>query len=195
VAPANGTLADLLATMKRAVAAFERSDVHVMLAGGLASWARGGPPTDHDVDFYVRESDAEWALDALVDAGMHPERPPEGWLLKAWDNDVLVDLIYRPAGQVVDDEMFARGELIEVMAQPMLVASVDDILVSKLLALSEQEPDFSSPLAVARALREQVDWQAVRTRTSGSPFGHAFFALVEKLGIVDEPVTREQPRW
>jgi hypothetical protein len=26
-----------------------------MLGGGLAIWARGGPPTDHDVDFFVRE--------------------------------------------------------------------------------------------------------------------------------------------
>ena len=26
-----------------------------MLGGGLAAWARGGPPTEHDVDFFVRE--------------------------------------------------------------------------------------------------------------------------------------------
>jgi len=120
---------------------------------------------------------------------MRPERPPEGWLFKAWDGEVLVDLIYRPTGQVVDDAMFARGELINVMAQPMLVASIDDVLVTKLLALTEQKPDFGPALAVARALREQVDWAAVRTRTSDSPFAHAFLALVERLGIVDESVS------
>ena len=54
-----------------------------ILGGGLAAWARGGPPTEHDVDFFVRAEDAERALEALVEAGMKPERPPEGWLLKA----------------------------------------------------------------------------------------------------------------
>ena len=41
-----------------------------MLGGGLAAWARGGPPTEHDVDFFVRHEDAERALEALVEAGM-----------------------------------------------------------------------------------------------------------------------------
>ena len=27
---------------------------------------------------------------------MTPERPPEEWLVKAWDGDMLVDLIFDP---------------------------------------------------------------------------------------------------
>lgn len=181
------SLSRLVATMKRAAAALEQAKVPALLAGGLASWARGGPPTDHDVDFFVREADAETALAALVHAGMRPDRPPEGWLLKAWDGDMLVDLIYRPAGTAVDEGMFERADSIEVMAQPMLVASIDDVLVTKLLALSEQEPDFSGVLSVARSLREQIDWRAVRERTDGSPFAHAFFVLAEGLGILGPP--------
>ncbi len=181
---ARESLSRLVATMKRAAAALERAEVPALLAGGLAAWARGGPPTDHDVDFFVRERDAERGLAALVAAGMRADTPTEGWLLKAWDGDVLVDLIYRPAGTPVDEAMFARADSIEVMAQPLLVASLDDVLVTKLLALTEQEPDFSSVLAMARSLREQIDWGAVRERTEGAPFAHAFFVLVEGLGIV-----------
>jgi hypothetical protein len=184
---AKESLSRLIATMKRASAALERAGVPVLLAGGLAAWARGGPPTDHDVDFFVHEEDAERGLAALVGAGMRPERPPEGWLLKAWDGNILVDLIHRPAGIAVDRAMFERASVIEVMAQPMLVASIDDVLVTKLLALSEQEPDFSGVLSVARSLREQIDWRAVRERTDGSPFAHAFFVLAEGLGILGPP--------
>jgi len=194
VSAANGTLADLLVTMKRAVSALAARDVPAVLAGGMASWARGGPPTDHDVDFFVREKDGERALEALVDVGMRPERPPEGWLLKAWDGELLVDLIYRPSGLVVDDAIFDRAELLDVMAQPMLVASIDDVMVTKLMSLSEQEPDFSAALAVARSLREQIDWDAVRVRTADSPFSHAFFALVEKLRVVEEPAGEADAR-
>ena len=78
---------DLIDAMKRAAAALRDAGVPYLLGGGLAAWARGGPPTEHDVDFFVYPADAERALGALVDAGMHAERPPEEWLLKAWDGD------------------------------------------------------------------------------------------------------------
>ena len=135
---------ELIETMKRAAAAFDAAGVPVLLGGGLAAWARGGPPTDHDVDFFVREEHAEAGLAALEEAGMRPERPPEGWLLKAWDGDTLVDLIFRPSGGAVDDEMFARATDIEVMARTLAVASIDAVLATKVLALNEQTPDFRS---------------------------------------------------
>ena len=173
----------LIDTMKRASAALDRAGVPAMIGGGLATWARGGPPTDHDVDFFLRERDARRALQALVAAGMTPERPPEDWLLKAYDGDILVDLIYRPSGCEIGDEHFARATRMEVMAQSVLVAAVDDILATKLMALSEQEPDFRSVLELARSLREQIDWELVAHRTRSSPFAAAFFTLVRGLGI------------
>jgi hypothetical protein len=176
---------ELIDAMKVAAAALRDADVPFLLGGGLAGWARGGPPTEHDVDLFVREEDAERALEALVAAGMEPERPPEGWLLKAYHEGTLVDLIFRPSGGSIGDEHFERAEQIDVMAQPMLVASLDDVMCTKLLSLTEQEPDFTSVLEFARSLREQIDWDFVRERTSSSPFARAFFTLIEELGIVE----------
>ena len=175
----------LVESMKHAAAALRDAEIEFMLGGGLAAWARGGPPTDHDVDFYVRERDAEAALDALVSAGMRAERPPEEWLYKAYDGPILVDLIFRPAGGAISDEHFARAAEMEVGAQRLLVASIDDVLVAKLLAISEQEPNFQPVLELARALREQIDWEFVRLHTTESPFARAFLTLVEGLGIVE----------
>jgi hypothetical protein len=84
----------------------------------------------------------------------------------------------------VDREFFDRASELEVLGHKLLVASIDDVLVTKLLALTEQEPDFQSVLELARALREQIDWEYVRERSDGSPFGRAFFTLAEELGIV-----------
>ena len=180
-------LEDLVATMKRAAAVLRDAEVPFMLGGGLAAWARGGPRTDHDVDFFVREEDAERALDALAAAGMRPEKPPEEWLLKAYDGDVLVDLIFRPSGGPVAEAFFERATNLEVLGHSLPVASIDDVFATKLLALTEQEPDFSQVLQLARALREQIDWDFVRSRSDGSPFARAFFTLVEELGIVQTP--------
>lgn len=171
--------------MKHAAAALRDAEIEFMLGGGLAAWARGGPATDHDVDLYVREADAEAALHALVAAGMRAERPPEEWLFKAYDGPILVDLIFRPAGGAIGDEHFARATQMEVGAQTLLVASIDDVLVTKLLAISEQEPNFQPALELARTLREQIDWEFVRSRSESSPFARAFLTLVEGLGIVE----------
>jgi hypothetical protein len=177
-------IGDLVEAMKRAAAALDDAGVPFVLAGGLAAWARGGPPTEHDVDFLVKPDDADRALAALADAGLRTERPPERWLYKAYADGTLIDLIFDPSGGPVDDAVLERAEELEVMAMRLRVASVEDVLVTKLLAVTEQEPDYGSVLEVARALREQVDWDDVRERTKESPFAKGFFTLVEELGIV-----------
>jgi hypothetical protein len=174
---------DIEATLKKSVAALREAGVPALLAGSLAVWARGGPETRHDLDFVVKPSDAERALQALVDVGMKAERPPEGWLLKAWDGDVLVDLIFEPRGLVVDDDLIARGEEREVMAIGIRLMALEDVLTSKLMALDEHSADFSQLLLMTRTLREQIDWQALRDRTRDSAFAKAFFTLAEELSI------------
>ena len=80
--------------------------------------------------------------------------------------------------------MFERAEELEVHATRLKVAALEDVLVQKLLALSEQEPDFSSVLELARSLREQVDWDEVRERTASSPFAKGYFTMLDELEIV-----------
>jgi hypothetical protein len=174
----------LLATMKKAGGALNDAGIPYLLGGGLACWARGAPRTEHDVDLLIRPEDAESAQQALVGVGMRPERPPEGWLLKAYDGEVLVDLIFHPHDGPIDDDVFDRAEELEVHAMKMEVAALEDVISQKLLALSEQEPDYSSVLELARSLREQVDWDEVRNRTRESPFANAYFTLLEDLEIV-----------
>lgn len=177
----------LLDAMKRAAGVLQEAGVPFLLGGGLACWARGGPKTEHDVDFLVRPEDAERARQALADGGMRTEKPPEGWLLKAYDDGVLIDLIFDPRGGTIDDKVFDRAEDLEVHATRVRVAALEDVFTQKLLALSEQQPDYSSVLELARALREQVDWDEVRARTSESPFAKAFFTLLDELEIVSAP--------
>ena len=171
-------------TLKKAAAALQRAEVPFLLGGGLAVWVRGGPETEHDLDFFVKPEDAERAREVLAGEGMSTETPPENWLYKAWDGDVLIDLIFSPSGETITDENFERAERLEVNAVHMQVASLEDVLAAKLLALGEHEADFEPVLEIARSVREQVDWRLVRSRTADSPFAKAFFTLVEELGIV-----------
>ena len=180
---------ELLGSMKRAAGALRDAEIPFALGGGLAVWARGGPRTEHDVDFFVKPEDAQRAQTILTSIGMRAERPPEGWLLKAYDGDILIDLIFEPRGGPVDDEFIGRAEDLDVYAVTMPVASLEDVLVTKLLALNEQNLDYAAPLETARAVREQLDWDVVRRRTDESPYAKAFLTLVEELGIAPAPVT------
>jgi len=172
------------ASLKKAVAALRDAEIPFLLAGSLAVWARGGPETRHDLDFVIKPEDAERALAVVADAGMRAERPPEEWLHKAWDGDVLIDLIFAPRGLEVTDEVIARGELLHVVGITIPVMALEDVLATKLMALHEHELDYTGLLRIARAVREQLDWPALRRRTDSSPYAKAFFALCGELGIV-----------
>ncbi len=117
---------------------------------------------------------------------MRAEEPPEEWLVKAWHGSTLVDLIFAPKGMAVDDDLIARGEVMSVLGMEMRVMALEDVLVTKLMALSEHSLRYESLLPIARALREQVDWDDVRSRTVDSPFARAFFVMLEGLGVLPE---------
>ena len=174
---------ELTDSLKRAVAAIEEQGVPYLLGGGLGCWARGGPPSSSDIDLMVKPEDAERAQEALADAGMRPESPPEQWLLKAYDGDILVDLIFEPSGMRIDDEVIARGEELSVMAMQIRVMDLNDILITKLMALDEHSADYGDLILITRSLREQIDWARLREATAASPFAIAFFALADGLAI------------
>lgn len=178
----------IVETLKRSAAALREARVPFVVGGGIAVWARGGPRTENDIDVMVLPEDARRAQHALVEVGMRAEDPPEEWLLKAWDDEVLVDIIFEPQGLEMTPERIERAEMVPVMAITLPVMDLEDVLVSKLMALAEHELDYSALVEIARSVREQVDWQDVRTRTEASPFARAFFTIIEGLGLVEPPV-------
>lgn len=133
-------------------------------------------------------ADAPRALDALAQAGMRVEHPPEEWLAKAWDGEVMVDIIFRLLGLGdVTAEMIDAAEQMQVLAIRMPVMATEDILVAKLLSISEQNLDYGPPLEMGRSLREQIDWEDVLSRTASSPYARAFFALLGELEVLPVP--------
>jgi len=116
---------------------------------------------------------------------MRGERPPEGWLYKAWDGEVLVDLIFAPKGLALDDAIFQRSDAVSVFGLEMRAMTLEDVLITKLRALHEHYLDFDPLLQMTRAVREQVDWARVREATSDSPYARGFLTLAEELGLIE----------
>ena len=173
--------------LKRTAVALKEGGVPFALCGGYAAWMRGAPEPDHDADFLVPEADAERAAKALADAGLDVVSPAEDWLTKVVGERSFVDVIWRTCGHPVESDLIGRAEERAVLSVEMPVLQGTDIVVTKLLALEEHYCDFGRLIPVARAMREQVDWDRVRRDVAENDFAVVFLVLIERLGII-EPV-------
>src|SRR5438874_3640457 len=181
-----GTDKDLMTTLKRVASVLKQAGIPFALAGGFAAYARGGTSSDHDVDFLLRERDVEPALKALAEARFQVVHPPEDWLVKVYDDDRMVDLIFRPVDRPVTDETLADTTPISVSAILMPVISATVLMEHKLLTFGQHYCDFAKALPLARSLREQIDWGRVRKATEHSPYAQSFLVLLEKLDVISE---------
>ncbi|GIM96990.1 nucleotidyltransferase [Paractinoplanes toevensis] len=179
--------AGLATTLKRVASTLKAADIPFALGGSFAVYAHGGHSSDHDVDFLIREQDKETALKELATVGFRTEQPPEDWLVKVYDEDRMVDLIYRPVETPVTAETLRDSEMISVEAISMPVISATQLMVHKLLSYSQHYCDFATGFPVARSLREQIDWDRVRRETTTSPYAEAFLILLDRLDVVPFP--------
>lgn len=169
--------------LKRVGVALKEIGAPYALAGGYAAWAHGSPEPLHDVDFQIRPEDAERIATQLAGLGLDVEQPPEDWLFKVRVGDAVVDLIHRAQGASVEEVLDAASEL-AVLSVRMPVLSATDVTTEKLLAMDEHYCDLGAVLPIMRALREQVDWDVVRRRTTGAPFAETVLFLLERLEVL-----------
>jgi len=170
--------------LKAAGVALKQADVPFALCGGFAAWVRGAPEPSHDVDFVVPPGNADAAREALADAGFDVVQPPEDWLFKAFRGEAMVDVILRLSGEPITEADVEDSDELDVLSVRLPVLPATELLVSRLTPLSEHYCDLAPQLAVARALREQVDWDEVARRTAANPFARAFLFLLGELDVV-----------
>ncbi len=175
---------ELREALKAAGVALKQADVPFALCGGFAAWVRGAPEPSHDVDFVVPPEYAGTAREALAGAGFDVVQPPEDWLFKAFRGDAMVDVILRLSGGEVTVQDLARADELDVLSVQLPVLAATDLVASRLTPLNEHYCDLAPQLEVARALREQVDWDEVARRTAANPFARAFLFLLGELGVV-----------
>jgi hypothetical protein len=171
--------------LKRVAVALKDTGLPFALMGGYAAWARGGPESVHDVDFLVADSDAAKVRESLVDQGLQIVDAPEDWLFKVSSDGAVVDIIYRVTGHAATREVVEEADELEVLSVVMPVLSATEILVQKMHALAEHYCDLGDYIPVARALREQVDWDRVRKETSGNPYAEALLYLLERIEVIE----------
>ncbi|MGO4442320.1 nucleotidyltransferase [Mycobacterium sp. 2YAF39] len=175
---------DLRDALKRAASALRAQGPDFALGGSYALWVFGGPEPVHDVDFVVAEADTEKAAATLQAAGFNIERTPEDWLFKACvGDDFVIDVLHRLNGVPVEPETIEAAEEFDVLAVRMRVMAPTHVLTEKLNALNEHNCNLAALMPGVRAVREQVDWDHVRTATKDNDFAASFLFLADRLGL------------
>jgi hypothetical protein len=177
--------AKLREALKLVGVVLKEGDVPFALAGSYALWARGAPEPHHDVDFVVAENDRDRVAELLAGAGLEVIEPPEDWLFKVYVDRVLVDLLFRLNGDPVTHDDLAGAEEMEVESVRLPVLGATVLLTAKLAALDERACDLAKVLPAARAVREQVDWDAVARATADNPFAVVTLDLLVRLGVLE----------
>ncbi len=174
----------ILDALKTVAVALKEESVPFALAGGYAVYARGGADSRHDADVVILEEDAHRARTALKGRDLQVVEPPEDWLFKVRHGGEQVDVIFRLASGPVDAALLGRAEEMAVDSVRMPVMSATDLLVSKLMALTEHYCNLSPILAVIRSLREQLDADRVDRASRSSPFARAALSLARDLDLL-----------
>ncbi|ELB85721.1 hypothetical protein Rwratislav_48684 [Rhodococcus wratislaviensis IFP 2016] len=175
---------ELLHTLDRVVTRLSASGIRFAVAGDYAAYARGGPPTEHDVDIFITRDDAQRASDELVAAGMRSAGRHEDRLNKIHDGDRVVNLTFRrPDSAEVTDLLLDRASPTRIGTTTAAVISATDLLIDRLHDLGTHRCDFVPTLQIARALREPVDWHTVTESTAQSHYARAFLGLIADLSI------------
>jgi predicted nucleotidyltransferase len=157
------------AVLAAAVEALEHAGIPFLVMGGLVVATFARPRTTDDIDLFVQPEHARDALGALAATGFDTEETDQMWLYKAWRDGVLVDVIFRSAGDVyLDEEMLARATRQDCRGTTAPLISAEDLLVIKAVAATERGSHHWYD-ALGIIARTPMDWEYVveRARQAG----------------------------
>jgi predicted nucleotidyltransferase len=160
---------DIERTLADVMRAIEDKGIPYLLMGGAGTVTFGRRRATDDIDVFVRVGDADQVLEVLDAAGFDTRETELTWLHKAFRHGVLVDVIYRSAGDVLlDDEMLRRGRRRTYRGTETTIMCPEDLIVIKALASSEEATRHWYD-ALSLIANCQLDWDYLleRARAAG----------------------------
>jgi predicted nucleotidyltransferase len=158
-----------LAVLDEVLDVLRTSEVTALVIGGVAAAIFGRPRWSDDVDLFVRAEDALPLLRALAGRGFDTDETFPDWLYKAFKDGVLIDLIFKSAGDIyLDDEMVERSCAETFRGRSIPVVAPEDLVVMKAIAHSEPTARYWYD-ALGILSRVELDWEYLLRRARQGP--------------------------
>ena len=138
------------------------------LVGGAFSHAcfTGIRRSTKDLDLFIRRQDYERVAELAVAQGWRAELTYPHWLAKVHAGEDFIDLIFNSGNGVtpVDDQWFHDNARAEILGVPVLVANMEDSLLSKSFIMERERYDGADVAHLLHAKAEEMDWPGLLRR-------------------------------
>ncbi len=158
-----------------AINALHQLKVPFVVVGGIAMLEYGRTRVTKDLDLLVYKQDAIKLLDQLQELGFRTQRTDDNWVYHAFKDGQIIDLLFAlgkgflgdPDGVILSDEVLARARQASLDGTVFLMASVEDIIHSKLLVSWKEtrQEDFQDVLLLIRN-HKSMDWDYLLSKIS-----------------------------
>jgi hypothetical protein len=184
------------AFFRRALQALVDAKVPFLVGGAFAHACFTGirRPTK-DLDLFIRREDYERVAVLMQAQGWRAELTYPHWLAKVFAGTDFIDLIFNSGNglTLVDDRWFRNNRHAEVLGVPVLVANMEDGLLSKAFIMERERFDGADVAHTIQANAEHIDWPGLVER-----FGAHWRVLLAHLtlfGFIYPGERHRIPRW
>jgi hypothetical protein len=152
---------------KHALEALNRAGIPCVVSGLYAIYQYTGIyRKTKDLDLFFEPAHVLDAAQALKDEGFNVHLEQAHWLAKAYENDVLVDLIYGMGNGVafIDDVWYKHSRPGILAATPVRVAPPEELIWHRLFVSERHRWDMADTLHLLNCRGDELDWKRLLAR-------------------------------
>jgi len=184
------------AFFRRALRTLIDAQVPFLVGGAFAHACFTGirRPTK-DLDLFIHRRDYERVAALMEAQGWRAEISYPHWLAKIRAGEDFIDLIFNSGNGLtpVDDRWFRGNRQVDVLGVPVLLANMEDGLLSKAFIMERERYDGADVAHLLQANAEHLDWPGLLER-----FGAHWRVLLAHLtlfGYIYPGERHRIPRW
>jgi predicted nucleotidyltransferase len=186
------------------VADFYRQALRVLNSGGIPVLVGGAfaqacytgiRRSTKDLDLFIRRQDYERTAQLMLKYGWRTEMTYPHWLAKVYDGQVFIDLIFNSGNGLspVDERWFRSNCHAEILGVPVLVANVEDCVLSKAFIMERERYDGGDTAHLLRARAQRMDWASLLERFG--PHWRVLLAHLTLFGYIYPGERHLIPAW
>jgi hypothetical protein len=181
---------------RRALQALVDADVQFLVGGAFAhACFTGIRRSTKDLDLFIRRGDYERVSQLMERQGWRTEMTFPHWLAKVYAGEDFIDLIFNSGNGVtpVDDRWFQHNARAKVLGVPVLVANIEDNMLSKSFIMERERYDGADIAHLLQANAERLNWAGLLERFG--PHWRVLLVHLTLFGYIYPGERHRVPRW
>jgi hypothetical protein len=187
---------DTAAFYRRALQLLVDANIPFLVGGAFAHACYTGiRRSTKDLDLFIKRQDHNRIVDLMNAEGWRTEMTYPHWLAKVYHKDDFIDLIFNSGnGLTPVDERWFKGNLnADVLGVPVLVANLEDSLLSKAFIMERERYDGADIAHLIQANAETIDWPGLVERFNGN--WRVLLAHLSLFGFIYPGERHRIPSW